>query len=122
MLGNALFLDDPAAREEAAKILDAYFSQSDVRSNSYLMQLLLVIGGPQRYMNAFVNHPYPLNAGALTIIWEDREAYRSVRQHPDFPSFAQRIGLIEAWEKYGWPDTCEKRVSSSDSMAQFSCS
>jgi len=122
MLGSALFLDDTAAKAEAAAILEAYFGQSDARSNSYLLQLLLVIGGPERYMTAFVNYPYPLNAGALTIIWDDREVYRSVRRHPDFPSFAQRIGLIEAWEKYGWPDTCEKRINPSDSMPQFSCS
>ena len=121
MLGKALFLDDPVAREEAAGMLDAYFSQDEVRSNSYLLQLLLVLGGPQRYMSAFLNHPYPLNAGGLTSIWEEREAYRSVRQHPDFPSFAQRIGLIEAWEKYGWPDSCEKLDSPPESIPRFSC-
>ena len=27
-----------------------------------------------------------------------------MRLHPDFLGFAKKIGMVAAWDKYGWPD------------------
>jgi len=37
-------------------------------------------------------------------LWADIDPVRRVRLHPEFMAFAGRIGLVAAWEKYGWPD------------------
>ncbi|NQV94305.1 MAG: hypothetical protein HQ482_04100 [Sphingomonadales bacterium] len=46
----------------------------------------------------------PPNMVGLMSLWADIEPIRQVRLHPDFMDFAKRIGLVAAWEKYGWPD------------------
>jgi len=50
----------------------------------------------------------PANMLCLMSLWADIEPIRSVRLHPNFMPFAKRIGLFDAWEKYGWPDLLAK--------------
>lgn len=38
----------------------------------------------------------------------------NVRQHPDFPAFAVKHGLLEYWQRYGWSDAC--RPAGDDSL------
>lgn len=44
------------------------------------------------------------NMFGLMTLWSDSEPIRQTRLHPDFMSFAEDTGMVEAWEKYGWPD------------------
>lgn len=44
------------------------------------------------------------NLACLMSIWADIDPIRQIWQHPEFIPFAQRIGMAEAWDKYGWPD------------------
>ena len=44
------------------------------------------------------------NMFGLLTFWSDSDPIRQTRLHPDFMSFAKDIGLVAAWEKYGWPD------------------
>ncbi|MGY6629368.1 MAG: tetratricopeptide repeat protein [Wenzhouxiangella sp.] len=46
----------------------------------------------------------PANMYCLMSLWADIEPIRQIRLHPDFLPFAERIGLVAAWDKYGWPD------------------
>ncbi|TVQ44145.1 MAG: hypothetical protein EA371_13930 [Gammaproteobacteria bacterium] len=46
----------------------------------------------------------PANMYCLMSLWADIEPIRKTRLHPDFLPFAKHIGLVAAWEKYGWPD------------------
>jgi len=50
------------------------------------------------------NQITPTNMVGLMLLWADIEPIRQTRIHPDFMDFAKRIGLVAAWEKYGWPD------------------
>lgn len=44
------------------------------------------------------------NLACLMSIWTEIEPMCRIWQHPEFIPFAQRIGMADAWEKYGWPD------------------
>jgi len=44
------------------------------------------------------------NMFGLMTFWSDSDPIRQTRLHPDFMSFAEDIGIVAAWEKYGWPD------------------
>ena len=44
------------------------------------------------------------NVACLMSIWADIDPIRQIWQHEEFISFAQRIGMAAAWDKYGWPD------------------
>lgn len=46
----------------------------------------------------------PPNMVGLMSLWADIEPIRRTRLHPDFMDFAERIGLVAVWDKYGWPD------------------
>ena len=46
----------------------------------------------------------PVKMVAFLALWADVDPIRRVWQHPGFLDFAERIGLVAAWEKYGWPD------------------
>ncbi|QGY79486.1 tetratricopeptide repeat protein [Sphingorhabdus lacus] len=46
----------------------------------------------------------PANMVWLAMLWMDFDPIRQIWQHPDFIPFAQRIGMADAWAKYGWPD------------------
>jgi TolB-like protein/DNA-binding SARP family transcriptional activator len=50
----------------------------------------------------------PANFFCLMSLWSDFEPARQTRLHPDFMEFAQRTGLVAAWDKYGWPDLLQK--------------
>ena len=52
----------------------------------------------------------PPNMVGLMSLWADIEPIRQTRLHPDFMDFAKRIGLVAAWEKYGWPDLLPEPV------------
>ena len=44
------------------------------------------------------------NLGCLMSMWADVDPIRNIWQHPGFIPFAQCIGMVDAWNKYGWPD------------------
>lgn len=46
----------------------------------------------------------PANLMALVPLWTPVFPICRIWQHPEFIPFAQRIGMAEAWDKYGWPD------------------
>lgn len=46
----------------------------------------------------------PPNMVGLMSLWADIEPMRQTRLHSEFMDFAVGIGLVAAWEKYGWPD------------------
>jgi len=54
----------------------------------------------------------PANVYCLMSLWADIEPIRRVRLHPEFMAFAERIGMLAAWQKYGWPDLLAEPNSS----------
>ncbi len=44
------------------------------------------------------------NVAGLMSIWADVDPIRQIWRHEEFIPFAQRIGMVAAWDKYGWPD------------------
>lgn len=44
------------------------------------------------------------NTACMMSIWADIDPIRQIWQDPGFIPFARRIGMVAAWDKYGWPD------------------
>ena len=107
LLGRAMFYQDAAARKKIGGALDSFLRKPDSYTNSYLILSYIFIGQPERFMALFQQRPYPINAGSLHSIWSMEPESQEFRQHPAFPEFARNIGLVAAWDKYGWPDLCE---------------
>lgn len=47
---------------------------------------------------------HPANMFGLMSLWADVEPIRQIRLHPGFMDFAEGVGLVEAWNRHGWPD------------------
>lgn len=122
LLGEAQFGNDKVARQKVVNLLDTHFEQPDARINTYLLGLYLSLKEPERFMETFVARPYPINASAISLIWFQFDGSNSLLPHPDFPLFAERIGLVTAWQKYGWPERCKKVVGTDGSRGRFKCS
>ncbi len=48
-----------------------------------------------------------LYAGAVWALAQPEPWSRKARQDPAFQDFAQRIGMVAYWKKFGWPDLCK---------------
>ncbi len=57
---------------------------------------------------------HPANMFGLMGLWTDVAPIRNIRLSPGFLPLAEKIGLVEAWETFGWPDLMPTRAHFSD--------
>jgi hypothetical protein len=69
--------------------------------------LWLELGEPERAFDAFEHGHVGLSDAYLNWLWQPEDWSRKARTHPAFAGFAKRIGLVDYWKKYGWPDLCK---------------
>ena len=62
------------------------------------------MGHTDLVMKIYRERIHPGNMAGLMHLWADIEPMNRTINHPDFMAFAEDIGMVEAWEKYGWPD------------------
>ncbi|NNC72357.1 MAG: hypothetical protein HKN78_05710 [Sphingomonadaceae bacterium] len=95
---------------------------SAAQSFSPLFGLCRYTGNPGLYLQLIRTKPIAYFAGTLTHIWEPGEESRRIRTHPDFPQLAEDIGLVRAWQVYGWPRQIQPKPGTDGSNLQFTCS
>jgi len=69
--------------------------------------LLLQLGEPARSFADFEHGHSGLSDAYLNWLWQREPWSRKARQDPAFQGFAKRMGMIDYWKKYGWPDLCQ---------------
>ncbi|MEP3050130.1 MAG: hypothetical protein ABJP48_02425 [Erythrobacter sp.] len=62
------------------------------------------MGHAELVMKIYREQIHPANMFCLMSLWADTDPIRATREHPAFMQFAEEIGFVEAWERYGWPD------------------
>jgi len=62
------------------------------------------MGHADLVMKIYRERIHPANMFGLMSLWADVEPIRRIRLHPGFMDFAGNIGLVEAWNRHGWPD------------------
>jgi TolB-like protein len=90
-----------AAREPAKAILVAH------ANDQWVPTLWLEMGEPERAFDAFERGHVGLSDAYLNWLWQPEDWSLKARTHPAFAGFAKRIGLVDYWKKYGWPDVCK---------------
>jgi TolB-like protein len=90
-----------AAREPAKAILAAH------SGDQWVPTIWLEMGEPERAFDAFEHGHVGLSDAYLNWLWQPEDWSRKARQHRAFQGFARRIGLVDYWKKYGWPDVCK---------------
>ncbi|MEQ8861734.1 MAG: winged helix-turn-helix domain-containing protein [Pseudomonadales bacterium] len=120
-LGQALFDEDAAALAPLATMLTDYLVEPGARANTYRLNLLVAAGRPADAMRLFLENPYPISASFVFPIWMDDFGFAELRRHPDFPAFAERIGLVAAWDAHGWPERCQRVPQLEADSPSFRC-
>jgi hypothetical protein len=82
---------------------------------------LLLLGEAKAFFSEVRNRPNTYLSGALMNLWIPTESARKVRTHPDFPQFAQDIGLVRCWQIHGWPPQIQPKPGTDGSNLQFTC-
>lgn len=74
---------------------------------------------PENFMRAIVQKPNSLLGYVLGRFYEKTERGLTLRSHPDFAAFAERIGLVRAWQEHGWPEAVQPIPGTDGSNGQF---
>lgn len=118
---QAMFTKSPQARQAVSDYLADFLNSPEAVANIASVGGFHLIGEPKKFMQAYEQNKFAGGSFVLTRVWNDREDSRKLRQHPDFPGFAQRIGLLAAWEKFGWPDKCRPPAATVETTDLFYC-
>ena len=95
---------DPEARQTYCNLIDMLHQTLPEPYDPTVAWPAVFMGHADLAMKIFRERIHPANMPALMNLWADVDPLNRIRQHPDFMSFAEDIGLVDAWEKYGWPD------------------
>lgn len=110
-IGYAAFFEKRIwARTILYIVMSAQLKNRKTQPTSTLPFRCGALGYPVLFMDAIRANPHPYMGSTLAQIWTPTEEARRVRSHKSFPKFAEDIGLIRAWQTYGWP----KQVYSAD--------
>jgi TolB-like protein/tetratricopeptide (TPR) repeat protein/DNA-binding winged helix-turn-helix (wHTH) protein len=91
-------------REKYCRLLDYMYATLPDKNDHKLALPAVWMGYAPMVFKTFGEQINPANMAGLIAIWADIEPINQVRSHPDFIQFAERIGLVKVWQKYGWPD------------------
>jgi len=121
-----LFIHASYGKNKSARWLTYLALHNIVRNNKSqpaagLTFRCYTLGYPQLFMKAVRNHPHPYMGAVLAQLWTPTEDARRIRTHKDFPKFADDIGLVRAWQAYGWPKTVQPVAGTDGSDGQFTC-
>ena len=98
---------DAEARAAYCGMLDAlHRTMADPYDNSIAFPAIWM-GHAQLVMKIYGEQTSLANIFGLMTLWVDVDPIRRTRLHPDFMRFADHVGYIAAWEKYGWPDNLQ---------------
>ena len=90
-----------ALRQAALKIVAAH------PDDDWAPTLLLQLGEPTRSFTAFERGKSGLSDAYLNWLWTPEAWSRKARQDPSFQGFAKRMGMVDYWKQFGWPDLCK---------------
>lgn len=95
---------DMEARAAYCRMLDALHLTMADPYDSTIAYPAIYMGHAELVMKLYGEQPNLSNLFGLVALWVDVEPIRRTVDHPDFMAFAERMGFVAAWEKYGWPE------------------
>jgi TolB-like protein len=100
-------------RQVALKIVDAH------AGDEWAPTLLLQLGEAGRSFDLYEHGHSGLSDAYLNWLWQPEPWSRKARQDAAFQGFAKRLGMVDYWKRYGWPDLCKPALSAGENA--FTC-
>lgn len=104
LAAKGLWSGDPQDRANYCQVLDMLHATLVDPCDATVVWPAIWMGYTDMVFKTLGTQITTSNFFGFASLWNDFEPTRQTRLHPDFLSFAQRIGLVAAWDKYGWPD------------------
>ena len=113
---RGIFSGKAADRAVYCKMLDGLHATMADPYDSSIAFPAIWMGHADLVMKLYSECIHPANMFSLMSLWIDIDPINRTRLHPGFMQFAEKIGMVEAWEKFGWPDLIphDPRNTSSD--------
>jgi hypothetical protein len=97
---------DAAAQARALRMIDACLATDPAEVPAWTVLSLMRLKQYARALEVHATHVTSDDAGIGLRVWGPDAA--PMRRLPQFTAAAERIGWVDAWEKYGPPDVCER--------------
>ena len=100
-----VYLESP---EEGLRILHRFIKDDNNLSSSDLQDISLYsayFGDPEFAMDA-LEQAVNIQGSNMFCVW--LPVFKEVRQLPRFKEYLKKIGLVDYWNKFGWPDMCHQ--------------
>ncbi len=92
-------------RTKAIELMKSALARPDTKSQIFFPNFFILLDEPELAFDTFENDTFAFDLPFYVALWGPFG--RSARQHPDFPAFAKRIGLVDYWQENGWPELCK---------------
>ena len=107
----------PFARWIMSQSLAARFKNPKTQPTISNIMGFYFLDQPEKLMRYGLKKPNPYFGYAIGRCFERTPRGQRLRSHRDFPAFAERAGLVRAWQKYGWPECIEPFCRDSSAKA-----
>jgi len=97
----------PEKRPAVIQLLDRTVASSGISTRIYF-GLMVLLESPARAMRAFAALP-GTDINDLELLFSVDAA--AVRRDPAFGEFMRKIGIVDYWDRFGWPGACHREAS-----------
>ncbi|MEM7689553.1 MAG: hypothetical protein AAF291_11075 [Pseudomonadota bacterium] len=104
MAAHGLYSGEEEARARYCQVIDGLHAAMPDPYDSSIAWPAIWMGHSELAMKVYSECIHPANMVGLMNLWIDIDPINRTIRHPDFMAFAQRIGMVEAWDRFGWPD------------------
>ena len=118
---NAFFGRNKIAKSIVSRRLKKRIMDPTVQPTLANAMSFYYMNDPEYFMRTILHQTPAYAVYLFAICFERSERGRRIRAHPDFPIFAEKTGLVRAWQKYGWPDVVQPQSGTDSSNLQFTC-
>lgn len=104
MAAQGLYSGREDARKVYCQVIDGLHSAMPDPYDASIAWPAIWMGHSELVMKVYSECIHPANMVGLMNLWIDIDPINRIIRHPDFMNFAERIGMVEAWDRFGWPD------------------
>lgn len=104
MAARGVCSGEEAARQIYRQMLEFMYATLPDKGDLAIAGPAVFLGDAELTFRALGEHVSAANMLAFISLWTKIEPGAQIWRHPEFIPFARRIGMTDAWDKYGWPD------------------
>ncbi|GMN03824.1 hypothetical protein [Erythrobacter sp. MTPC3] len=101
---QGLYSGEETARTAYCQMIDGLHAAMPDPYDTSIALPAIWMGHSELAMKIYSECIHPANLYGLMSLWIDIDPINRTIRHPGFIEFAERIGMVEAWERFGWPD------------------